>query len=280
MPSRAAIPCAFRCRRRAPRLPAARPLRRCHATRRRRAARSRRSRRPRRRSAATCRRRPGSLSRERQTERHGAVAGRRAHRATATPLITASRADDTVVVQAGGNSRTLCGLVAESARDAARLEQTAQERVVTRRPQVKLDLSKVSAAQFAAARSEYHRHLQDEFFAAHRIAGTDNLRGQARRIIVDHRSAARRSAAVAGGAIQPRCRFQRVRPGTTHYAAAGRGHQSPVMPRACRYSVSVARGFAGGRKIARRSRPGARTSSSSLCSPPCCLQQCRQSRSK
>jgi membrane-bound lytic murein transglycosylase D len=32
----------------------------------------------------------------------------------------------------------------------------------------------VSAEQFAAARREYHRRLQEEFFAGHRIAGTEN----------------------------------------------------------------------------------------------------------
>jgi membrane-bound lytic murein transglycosylase D len=38
---------------------------------------------------------------------------------------------------------------------------------------IKLDLSRVSAAQFLAVRREYHRQLQDTFFAAHRIAGTE-----------------------------------------------------------------------------------------------------------
>ena len=35
-----------------------------------------------------------------------------------------------------------------------------------------LDLSHVDAARFTAARIEYHRQLQESFFAAHRIAGT------------------------------------------------------------------------------------------------------------
>ena len=39
---------------------------------------------------------------------------------------------------------------------------------------IKLDLSKVTAEQFSAARREYHHHLQEEFFAAHRIAGTES----------------------------------------------------------------------------------------------------------
>jgi membrane-bound lytic murein transglycosylase D len=39
---------------------------------------------------------------------------------------------------------------------------------------IKLDLSRVSAAQFLAVRREYHRQLQETFFATHRIAGTEN----------------------------------------------------------------------------------------------------------
>jgi membrane-bound lytic murein transglycosylase D len=39
---------------------------------------------------------------------------------------------------------------------------------------LKLDLSKVTAAQFVTAREDYHHHLQEAFFAAHRIAGTEN----------------------------------------------------------------------------------------------------------
>jgi membrane-bound lytic murein transglycosylase D len=38
---------------------------------------------------------------------------------------------------------------------------------------VKLDLSKVTADEFTAARREYHKHLQDEFFASHKIAATE-----------------------------------------------------------------------------------------------------------
>jgi membrane-bound lytic murein transglycosylase D len=38
---------------------------------------------------------------------------------------------------------------------------------------IRLDLSRVGADRFVAARTAYHRKLQDEFFATHRIAGTD-----------------------------------------------------------------------------------------------------------
>jgi peptidoglycan lytic transglycosylase D len=37
---------------------------------------------------------------------------------------------------------------------------------------IKLDLSHVGVAQFTATRVEFHRQLQEDFFAAHRIAGT------------------------------------------------------------------------------------------------------------
>ncbi len=46
--------------------------------------------------------------------------------------------------------------------------------MVTLGHKVKLNLSKVSAAQFEATRREYHRQQQESFFAAHRIAGTEN----------------------------------------------------------------------------------------------------------
>jgi membrane-bound lytic murein transglycosylase D len=39
---------------------------------------------------------------------------------------------------------------------------------------IKLDLSRVSAAQFLTVRRDYHRQLQETFFATHRIAGTES----------------------------------------------------------------------------------------------------------
>lgn len=46
--------------------------------------------------------------------------------------------------------------------------------MVTLGHKVRLDLSKVSAAQFEASRRDYHRQLQEAFFAAHRISGTED----------------------------------------------------------------------------------------------------------
>ena len=46
---------------------------------------------------------------------------------------------------------------------------------VTPGRRLRLDLSHVTAERFVAARSAYHAHLQDGFFATHRIAGTDTV---------------------------------------------------------------------------------------------------------
>jgi membrane-bound lytic murein transglycosylase D len=46
--------------------------------------------------------------------------------------------------------------------------------MVTLGHKIKLDFSRVSAEQFEATRREYHHHLQEEFFAGHRIAGTES----------------------------------------------------------------------------------------------------------
>jgi membrane-bound lytic murein transglycosylase D len=83
-------------------------------------------------------------------------------------------AGDTVVVQAGetlGHFADWTQVESQTLRKLNRLHQNAQ---VTVGHKIKLDLSKVPSAQFVAARTEYHHHLQEAFFAAHRIAGTEN----------------------------------------------------------------------------------------------------------
>jgi membrane-bound lytic murein transglycosylase D len=83
-------------------------------------------------------------------------------------------AGDTVVVQAGetlGHFSDWTGIDSQTLRRLNRLHKNAQ---VTVGHKIKLDLSKVTAAQFVAARTDYHHHLQEAFFAAHRIAGTEN----------------------------------------------------------------------------------------------------------
>jgi len=83
-------------------------------------------------------------------------------------------ADNTVVVQAEetlGHFADWSKVSSTSLRALNRLHKNA---MVTLGHKVKLDLSHVSASQFEAARVDYHRQLQEAFFATHRIAGTEN----------------------------------------------------------------------------------------------------------
>jgi membrane-bound lytic murein transglycosylase D len=83
-------------------------------------------------------------------------------------------ADDTVVVQVGetlGHFSEWSGVDSQRLRALNRLHQNVR---VTVGRKIKLDLSKVTAEQFSAARRDYHHQLQEEFFAAHRIAGTES----------------------------------------------------------------------------------------------------------
>jgi membrane-bound lytic murein transglycosylase D len=83
-------------------------------------------------------------------------------------------ADGTVVVQVGetlGHFADWSGVDSQALRALNKLRKDAR---VTVGHRIKLDLSKVTALQFAATRREYHRHLQETFFADHRIAATEN----------------------------------------------------------------------------------------------------------
>jgi membrane-bound lytic murein transglycosylase D len=97
--------------------------------------------------------------------------------------------DDTVVVQAAetlGHLADWSGVESSVLRTLNKLHKNA---VVTLGHKIKLDLSRVSAAQFVAARRDYHRQLQETFFAAHRIAGTENYsvkRGDSLWTIAEH----------------------------------------------------------------------------------------------
>ena len=84
------------------------------------------------------------------------------------------RAGNTVIVQPGetwGHFADWSGISSQALRALNRLHKNA---VVTVGHKVKLDFSRVSAEQFAAVRREYHHHLQEEYFAGHRIAGMEN----------------------------------------------------------------------------------------------------------
>jgi membrane-bound lytic murein transglycosylase D len=83
-------------------------------------------------------------------------------------------ADNTVVVQAEetlGHFADWSKVSSASLRALNRLHKNA---MVTLGHKVKLDLSRVSASQFETARRDYHRQLQEAFFATHRIAGTED----------------------------------------------------------------------------------------------------------
>jgi membrane-bound lytic murein transglycosylase D len=80
--------------------------------------------------------------------------------------------DNTVVVRAEetiGHFADWSGTSVAVLREMNHLRNGA---LVTLGRKFNLDLSHVDAAQFTAARVEYHRQLQESFFAAHRIAGT------------------------------------------------------------------------------------------------------------
>jgi membrane-bound lytic murein transglycosylase D len=84
------------------------------------------------------------------------------------------RADNRVIVQPAetlGHFADWSGVSSEALRALNKLHKNA---MVTVGHKLKLDFSKVSAEQFTAARREYHHGLQEQYFAAHRIAGTEN----------------------------------------------------------------------------------------------------------
>ncbi len=83
-------------------------------------------------------------------------------------------ADNTVIVQAAETLGHYADWSRTNAQALRTLNKLHKNAMVTLGHKVKLDFSKVSAEQFAAARREYHQHLQEEYFAAHRIAGTEN----------------------------------------------------------------------------------------------------------
>jgi membrane-bound lytic murein transglycosylase D len=83
-------------------------------------------------------------------------------------------ADNTVIVQVAetlGHYADWSGVGLQELRALNKLHKNA---MVALGHRVKLDFSRVSAQQFVEARRAYHQHLQEEFFAAHRIAGTEN----------------------------------------------------------------------------------------------------------
>ena len=124
-------------------------------------------------------------------------------------------ADNTVTVQAAetlGHYANWSGIGSQALRTLNKLHKNA---MVTVGHKFKLDFSKVSAEQFAATRREYHQHLQEEFFAAHRIAGTDNYsvkRGESLWMIAQQHADL---PVWLVAQYNPDVNFSDVRPGTT-----------------------------------------------------------------
>jgi len=82
-------------------------------------------------------------------------------------------AGNTVIVQMAetlGHYADWSGVNAQALRTLNKLHKNA---MVTLGRKFKLDFSRVSAEQFVTTRRAYHQRLQEEFFAVHRIAGTE-----------------------------------------------------------------------------------------------------------
>jgi membrane-bound lytic murein transglycosylase D len=124
-------------------------------------------------------------------------------------------ADNTVVVQAAETLGHFADWAKVSSASLRTLNKLHKNAMVTLGHKVKLDLSQVSAAQFEAARRDYHRQLQESFFAAHRISGTENYvvkKGESLWIIAQQHSDL---PVWLVAEYNPDVDFGEVRPGTT-----------------------------------------------------------------
>jgi membrane-bound lytic murein transglycosylase D len=122
---------------------------------------------------------------------------------------------DTVVVQATETLGHFADWSKVSSQSLRVLNKLRKNAMVTLGHKVKLDFSKVSAAQFEASRRDYHRQLQEAFFATHRISGTENYvikRGESLWIIAQQHSDL---PVWLVAEYNPDVDFGDVRPGTT-----------------------------------------------------------------
>ncbi|HEX4243452.1 MAG TPA: transglycosylase SLT domain-containing protein [Steroidobacteraceae bacterium] len=84
------------------------------------------------------------------------------------------RAGNIVIVQADETLGHYADWAQVSSQSLRALNKLHKNAVVTLGHRVKLDLSRVSAQAFAEKRRAYHQRLQEDFFDAHRIAGTES----------------------------------------------------------------------------------------------------------
>jgi membrane-bound lytic murein transglycosylase D len=83
------------------------------------------------------------------------------------------RADGTVIVQPDETLGHFADWTKVASASLRALNKLHKNGGVTVGHKVKLDLSKVTADEFTEARRDYHKHVQDEFFASHKIAATE-----------------------------------------------------------------------------------------------------------
>jgi membrane-bound lytic murein transglycosylase D len=124
-------------------------------------------------------------------------------------------ADNTVVVQPAETLGHFADWSKVSSASLRALNKLHKNAMVTLGHKVKLDLSQVSAEQFVAARRDYHRQLQEAFFATHRISGTENYvvkKGESLWIIAQQHS---ELPIWLVAEYNPDVDFGDVRPGTT-----------------------------------------------------------------
>jgi len=122
---------------------------------------------------------------------------------------------NTVIVQAAETLGHFADWSKVSSQSLLTLNKLHRNAMVTLGHRIKVDLSRVSAAQFEAARRDYHRQLQEGFFAAHRISGTENYvvkRGESLWIIAQQRTDL---PVWLVAEYNPDVDFGDVRPGTT-----------------------------------------------------------------
>jgi membrane-bound lytic murein transglycosylase D len=82
-------------------------------------------------------------------------------------------ANNTVIVQAAETLGHFADWTQVDSQALRALNKLHKNAMVPQGKKLKLDLTKVSAAEFEEARRAYHHHLQETFFAGNRIAGTE-----------------------------------------------------------------------------------------------------------